>query len=103
VSYALFISAHISSLPLSLRTLHRGWLTHACLSCPRDMIFTCAKLISFLSQGTTLPPGTVIITGTPAGVGFGKKPPAYLHDGDEFVVELLPHVGSLVSVFKEEK
>ncbi|KAI2623477.1 hypothetical protein GGS26DRAFT_600352 [Hypomontagnella submonticulosa] len=68
-----------------------------------DMIFDCAKLISFLSQGTTLPAGTVIITGTPAGVGFGKKPPAYLHDGDEFVVELLPHVGSLYSVFECEE
>ncbi|KAI1079171.1 hypothetical protein F5B20DRAFT_181541 [Whalleya microplaca] len=68
-----------------------------------DMIFDSAKLISFLSQGTTLPPGTVIITGTPAGVGFGKKPPQYLHEGDEFVVELTPHVGSLYSVFETEK
>ncbi|KAH9897262.1 hypothetical protein F4778DRAFT_745003 [Xylariomycetidae sp. FL2044] len=68
-----------------------------------DMIFDCAKLVSFLSQGTTLPPGTVIITGTPAGVGFGKKPPAYLKEGDEFVVELTPHVGSLYSVFEYEK
>ncbi|KAI1447601.1 hypothetical protein F5Y02DRAFT_347456 [Annulohypoxylon stygium] len=68
-----------------------------------DMIFNCAKLVSFLSQGTTLPPGTVILTGTPAGVGLGKKPPAYLKDKDEFVVELLPHVGSLYSVFEAEK
>ncbi|KAI0022557.1 hypothetical protein F4780DRAFT_733444 [Xylariomycetidae sp. FL0641] len=68
-----------------------------------DMIFNCAKLVSFLSQGTTLLPGTVIITGTPAGVGFGKKPPAYLHEGDEFVVQLEPHVGSLYSVFEYEK
>ncbi|KAI0890241.1 uncharacterized protein GGS22DRAFT_10680 [Annulohypoxylon maeteangense] len=68
-----------------------------------DMIFNCAKLVSFLSEGTTLPPGTVIITGTPAGVGLGKKPPAYLKDKDEYVVELLPHVGSLYSVFEAEK
>ncbi|KAI2469904.1 hypothetical protein F4781DRAFT_442288 [Annulohypoxylon bovei var. microspora] len=68
-----------------------------------DMIFNCAKVVSFLSEGTTLPPGTVIITGTPAGVGFGKKPPAYLQDKDEYVVELLPHVGSLYSVFETEK
>ncbi|KAI0848987.1 hypothetical protein F5Y00DRAFT_262144 [Daldinia vernicosa] len=68
-----------------------------------DMIFNCAKLVSFVSQGTTLPAGTVIITGTPAGVGFGKKPPNYLHDGDEFVVEILPHIGSLYSVFETEK
>ncbi|KAI1204916.1 uncharacterized protein F4807DRAFT_300090 [Annulohypoxylon truncatum] len=68
-----------------------------------DMIFDCAKLVSFLSEGTTLPPGTVILTGTPAGVGFGKKPPAYLKDKDEYVVELLPHVGSLYSAFQAEK
>ncbi|KAI1853289.1 hypothetical protein JX266_001995 [Neoarthrinium moseri] len=68
-----------------------------------DMIFNCSKLISFLSQGTTLLPGTVIITGTPAGVGFGKHPPAYLHEGDEFVVQLTPHVGSLYSVFQNEQ
>ncbi|OTA69525.1 hypothetical protein K449DRAFT_384476 [Hypoxylon sp. EC38] len=67
-----------------------------------DMIFDCAELVSFLSQGTTLPAGTIILTGTPAGVGFGKKPPAYLHDKDNFVVELLPHVGSLYSVFEAE-
>lgn len=70
---------------------------------PSDMIFNCSKLISFLSQGTTLPPGTVILTGTPAGVGFGKKPPAYLKEGDEYVVEVTPHVGSLYNVFKKEK
>jgi 2-keto-4-pentenoate hydratase/2-oxohepta-3-ene-1,7-dioic acid hydratase in catechol pathway len=67
------------------------------------MIFSCARLVSFLSQGTTLPPGMAILTGTPAGVGFGKKPPEYLHEGDEFIVKLTPHIGSLYSVFEEEK
>lgn len=67
------------------------------------MIFNCSKLISFLSQGTTLPPGTVILTGTPAGVGYGKKPPAYLKEGDEYIVEVTPHVGSLYNVFEKEK
>ncbi|OTB15680.1 hypothetical protein K445DRAFT_75207 [Daldinia sp. EC12] len=49
----------------------------------RDMVFNYGKLAIFLSQGTTLPAGTVIITGSPAGVSFGREPPAYLHDGDE--------------------
>ncbi|KAI1143147.1 hypothetical protein F5Y05DRAFT_144076 [Hypoxylon sp. FL0543] len=53
------------------------------------MIFDCAQLVSFLPQGTTLPAGTVILTGAPAGVGLRKKPLAYLHG---FVVELLPHI-----------
>ncbi|HDR15057.1 MAG TPA: 5-carboxymethyl-2-hydroxymuconate isomerase [Desulfobacteraceae bacterium] len=47
-----------------------------------DMIFTVAELISFLSSGTTLIPGTVILTGTPSGVGFTRKPPVYLSNGD---------------------
>jgi 2-keto-4-pentenoate hydratase/2-oxohepta-3-ene-1,7-dioic acid hydratase in catechol pathway len=43
-----------------------------------DMIFPVAELISFLSIGTTLLPGTVILTGTPSGVGFTRKPPVFL-------------------------
>ena len=67
------------------------------------MIFDVQKLVSFLSQGTTLPPGTVIITGTPAGIGMSRNPKEYLHDGDEFVVEILPHIGSLYNVMENEK
>ena len=59
--------------------------------------------MSFLSQGTTLQAGTVIITGTPAGVGFAKNPKEVLHDGDEFVVEILPHIGSLYNILKNEE
>lgn len=47
-----------------------------------DMIFSVAELIAFLSQGTTLLPGTVILTGTPQGVGFARTPPLWLKDGD---------------------
>jgi len=68
-----------------------------------DLIFSVPQIVSFVSQGTTLQPGTVIITGTPAGVGFAKKPQELLHDGDEFVVEILPHIGSLVNVMKNEE
>ncbi|KAK4126603.1 hypothetical protein N657DRAFT_654920 [Parathielavia appendiculata] len=68
-----------------------------------DLIFSVPKIVSFLSQGTTLPKGTVIITGTPAGVGFAHKPQELLHDGDEFVVEILPHIGSLYNVMQNEK
>ncbi|KAM0342518.1 hypothetical protein ACHAPU_009492 [Fusarium lateritium] len=67
-----------------------------------DLIFSIPKLISFLSQGTTLPAGTVIITGTPAGVGMGKKPKETLKHGDEFKVEILPHIGTLVNRFENE-
>jgi 2-keto-4-pentenoate hydratase/2-oxohepta-3-ene-1,7-dioic acid hydratase in catechol pathway len=47
-----------------------------------DMIFAVAELIAFLSTGATLLPGTVILTGTPSGVGFTRKPPVYLMPGD---------------------
>ena len=53
-----------------------------------DMIFTVAQLVSYLSRDTTLLPGTVILTGTPQGVGFARKPPVFLQPGDHMVVEL---------------
>lgn len=52
----------------------------------KTMIFTVAQCISHLSQLFTLHPGDVISTGTPPGVGLGKKPPVFLKDGD--VMEL---------------
>ena len=52
------------------------------------MIFPVARLIAELSQGTTLLAGSVILTGTPAGVGAGRKPPRFLRDGDVVEVEI---------------
>jgi len=48
-----------------------------------DMLFDVRRLVSFLSEATTLPPWTVILTGTPAGVGFTRVPPVFLEPGDE--------------------
>lgn len=59
-----------------------------------DMIFPVAKLIAFLSQDTTLLPGTLILTGTPQGVGCVRKPPRWLTHGDEVVVEV-ERIGTL--------
>jgi 2-keto-4-pentenoate hydratase/2-oxohepta-3-ene-1,7-dioic acid hydratase in catechol pathway len=67
-----------------------------------DLIFSIPKLISFLSQSTTLSPGTVIITGTPAGVGLARGPKVTLRAGDEFRVSIESHIGTLVSVFENE-
>ena len=53
-----------------------------------DMIFPVAELISFLSRDTTLLPGTVILSGTPQGVGYARKPPVWLQPGDEVTVEI---------------
>jgi 2-keto-4-pentenoate hydratase/2-oxohepta-3-ene-1,7-dioic acid hydratase in catechol pathway len=66
-----------------------------------DMIFPVATLISYLSQHFTLMPGTVILTGTPEGVGFGRKPQRYLQDGDTIAVEI-EGIGELVNPVKRE-
>jgi 2-keto-4-pentenoate hydratase/2-oxohepta-3-ene-1,7-dioic acid hydratase in catechol pathway len=47
-----------------------------------DMIFSTRHIISYLSQGMTLLPGTVILTGTPEGVGMGRTPNRWLKPGD---------------------
>ena len=47
-----------------------------------DMIFSVARIVADLSAGMTLEPGDCISTGTPQGVGDGRKPPEYLHSGD---------------------
>ncbi|MBN2528916.1 MAG: fumarylacetoacetate hydrolase family protein [Deltaproteobacteria bacterium] len=47
-----------------------------------DMIYRIPRLISYLSEDTTLLPGTVILTGTPEGVGFVRNPPVFLTHGD---------------------
>jgi 2-keto-4-pentenoate hydratase/2-oxohepta-3-ene-1,7-dioic acid hydratase in catechol pathway len=67
-----------------------------------DLIFSVAKVVSFCSQGTTLKPGTTILTGTPAGVGHSYHPKEYLRNGDEFSVELLPCIGTLTTKFVNE-
>jgi 2-keto-4-pentenoate hydratase/2-oxohepta-3-ene-1,7-dioic acid hydratase in catechol pathway len=53
-----------------------------------DMIFDLPSLIEFLSGDTSLESGTVIITGTPEGVGLGRTPPRWLHPGDQVDVEI---------------
>ncbi|KAJ5787701.1 hypothetical protein N7457_002691 [Penicillium paradoxum] len=67
-----------------------------------DLIFSVPQLISFLSQGTTLPAGTIILTGTPPGVGAAKSPKEFIKAGDEFAVELLPHVGTLINKIEHQ-
>lgn len=52
-----------------------------------NMIFSIPEMIAYMSTFIELLPGDVIVTGTPAGVGFTKKPPLYLKPGDVFEVE----------------
>lgn len=53
-----------------------------------DMIFDVPTLIEFLSGSTILAPGTVILTGTPHGVGAARTPPVFLKDGDTIIIEI---------------
>ena len=53
-----------------------------------DMIFAVPAIIEFLSADKTLPAGTLILTGTPEGVGFARKPPVWLKPGDTIAVEI---------------
>ncbi len=52
------------------------------------MIFSVAELVSFLSQGMTLEPGDIIITGTPPGVGMARDPQLWMKPGDEVSIEI---------------
>jgi acylpyruvate hydrolase len=54
----------------------------------REMIFSVARLIAFISENITLEPGDVIATGTPSGVGFARKPPVFLKAGDALEVAI---------------
>ncbi len=79
---------------LSIRTVLNGevmqdWNTD-------DMIFDVPTLIEFLSASTVLAAGTVILTGTPHGVGFARTPPVFLQDGDSVSIEI-EKIGTLTN------
>jgi len=71
---------------LAIRTLVNDQVRQA--SNTGDMIFDVPTLIAFLSGSTTLLPGTVILTGTPHGVGMAASPPRWLRPGDVVTVEI---------------
>jgi 2-keto-4-pentenoate hydratase/2-oxohepta-3-ene-1,7-dioic acid hydratase in catechol pathway len=79
---------------LRIRTLLNGetmqdWNTN-------DMIFDVPALIEFLSASKTLLPGTVILTGTPHGVGFARNPPVWLKAGDTVTIDI-EKIGALTN------
>lgn len=71
---------------LPIRTILNGAIRQE--SFTGDMIFSVAEIIAFLSGSTTLLPGTVILTGTPPGVGMAALPPRFLKPGDEVSIEI---------------
>jgi 2-keto-4-pentenoate hydratase/2-oxohepta-3-ene-1,7-dioic acid hydratase in catechol pathway len=84
---------------LSIRTILNGqvmqdWNTN-------DMIFDVPTLIAFLSASTKLLPGTVILTGTPHGVGAARKPPVFLKAGDSVTISI-EKIGDLTNPVIDE-
>lgn len=84
---------------LSIKTVLNGqvmqdWNTN-------DMIFDVPTLIEFLSGSTTLMPGTIILTGTPHGVGMARTPPVWLAEGDTVSVEI-EKIGTLTNPVRLE-
>lgn len=70
-------------------------------ACTDTLIYPVADIISFASQFTTLTPGTVIATGTPAGVGSRRNPPLWMKPGD--IVEVkISRIGTLSNPIKDE-
>jgi 2-keto-4-pentenoate hydratase/2-oxohepta-3-ene-1,7-dioic acid hydratase in catechol pathway len=67
-----------------------------------NMMFPVAETLVYVTQGMTLEPGDVIITGTPSGVGFARKPPVWMKGGDTCEVDI-EGVGVLVNPIEDEK
>ena len=84
--------------PSPLHLSIRGRLNGATMqeSNTAQMIFDVPTLIEFLSGDTTLPAGSVILTGTPHGVGMARKPPVWLQPGDNVEVEI-ERIGTLAN------
>ena len=85
---------------LGIRTILNGETRQSCHT--GDMIFPVAQLIEFLSASNTLPPGTVILTGTPHGVGMAATPPVWLQPGDSVTIEI-DRIGALTNPVALEK
>ncbi|KAL6890004.1 hypothetical protein GGI43DRAFT_425670 [Trichoderma evansii] len=79
---------------LSIRAIYNGAVVQD--SNTSQMIFSIPKIISFLSQGTTLEQGTIIMTGTPPGIGCMRDPKIYLRDGDDIRVQI-GKIGTLIN------
>jgi 2-keto-4-pentenoate hydratase/2-oxohepta-3-ene-1,7-dioic acid hydratase in catechol pathway len=67
-----------------------------------NMMFPVAETLADISQGMTLEPGDVIVTGTPSGVGFARKPPVWMKHGDVCEVEI-EGIGLLRNPIEDEK
>lgn len=95
----VLVSSHVIPDPTGLRL--QTWVNgeERQDSDTNDLIFSVAKIIAFISQGTTLEKGTVIMTGTPDGVGASLKKKTFLKNGDKVEISV-SKVGTLSNSIK---
>jgi 2-keto-4-pentenoate hydratase/2-oxohepta-3-ene-1,7-dioic acid hydratase in catechol pathway len=67
-----------------------------------NMMFPVAETIAYITQGMTLEPGDIIVTGTPSGVGFARKPPVWMKNGDTCEIDI-ERIGVLKNPIQDEK
>ncbi|KAJ5934039.1 2-keto-4-pentenoate hydratase [Penicillium verhagenii] len=79
---------------LTIRAIYNGTMVQD--GHTSDMIFGVDRLVAYLSQGTTLEPGTIILTGTPPGIGYFRSPRIFLGDGDDIRVHI-EKIGTLIN------
>lgn len=95
-----WIETEIDPTNLRIRTILNGKIMQD--SNTSDMIFNPYQIVSYLSKQMTLLPGTIILTGTPEGVGFARKPPVFLKEGDIVEIEI-EKIGRLKNFIIKEK
>lgn len=96
----LVARSEIDPLKLDIKAIHNKDVVQD--SNTREMIFDIATIISFLSQGTTLERGTVVMTGTGPGIGWVRQPRVILKDGDDMRV-YIEKIGTLINEVHYEK
>jgi acylpyruvate hydrolase len=67
-----------------------------------NMMFPVPETIAYITQGMTLEPGDIIVTGTPSGVGFARKPPVWMKNGDTCEIDI-ERIGVLSNPIADEK
>ena len=80
------IETEIDPADLEIQTRLNGKVVQS--SNTSDMIFSVPEILSYLSKQMTLLPGTLIMTGTPEGVGFARNPCVFLREGDIVEIEI---------------
>jgi 2-keto-4-pentenoate hydratase/2-oxohepta-3-ene-1,7-dioic acid hydratase in catechol pathway len=66
-----------------------------------NLVFSVRQLVAILSECMTLEPGDVVVTGTPAGVGYARKPPIWMKHGDTVEIEV-EGLGKLINTVQDE-